>query len=200
MLTRYQRPVIISFPHWLFSTFLQILTHPGNNIRKCFFFLALAVKKVLTAPKFLNLRNFETETCQESTKYSHQIFKRYINVDIAFLPHLVSFHSYRGLKKERSITFWLLVQIPPRIHPKSRTSPIHKKISQNFKLIFVRIFLNWGFWELPERWSIISWLRGWKYLINISFHSRTWDYPRAEPHRFTIHYQISGIQWKLKRC
>jgi len=65
----------------------------------------LAAKKVLTAPIFQNLRNFETEReCQKSTEWNRQIFKRSIN-----LTFLVSF-LYGGWKKlERSILSWLLV-------------------------------------------------------------------------------------------
>jgi len=74
--------------------------------------LVLAVKKLSTAPIFLNLLDFETE---RDTSENHEIksldLKEIHHCGRSFLLYLVSFQSYRSLKKlEQSILLWLLVR------------------------------------------------------------------------------------------
>ena len=50
---------------------------------------------------------------KKSTKWNRSIFKRSMNLILAFLSYLASFQSYGSLKKlERAIHNWLMVPLP----------------------------------------------------------------------------------------
>ena len=68
-----------------------------------------AVKKVLTAPMFLNLRNFWTERdTSEKLEMKSLDLKETYQLDLSFfVVYIVSFQSYRGLKKNGYVNTFL---------------------------------------------------------------------------------------------